>query len=147
MKILVSKCLLGERCRFDGKSKSNQKVIDFLKNHEVIGVCPEVMGGMDVPHPPCERINDKIIGKDGIDYSDKFYKGASIAYDLCMQNNCKLAILKAKSPSCGKDLIYDGNFDGTLIKGNGVLSDKLLKENIKIINEDEIDDLDLEEII
>lgn len=141
MKILVSKCLLGERCRFDGRSKANQKVLDFLKDHEIIPVCPEVMGGMQIPHTPCERIDDKVMGKDGNDYTDKFQNGAKIALDLCLANDCHYAILKAKSPSCGHDYIYDGNFNGTLIKGHGCLTEKLLKHDIKIYNEDEIEQL------
>ena len=144
MKILVSKCLLGERCRFDGRSKTNQAVLKLIEGHEVIAVCPEVMGGMEVPHTPCERIGDKVIGKDGKDYSDKFIKGAKIAADLCAKNHCDIAILKSKSPSCGYRLIYDGNFNGNLIPGNGLLTDELLKQDIKIYNEDEIKDYFLE---
>lgn len=139
MKILVSKCLLGEPCRYNGKAKKDAAVCAFLKDKEVIAVCPEVMGGMSIPHEPCERLDTKVIGLSGQDYSDKFLKGAKHAYQIATKEEVKLAILKSKSPSCGKDYIYDGHFNHHLREGHGLLTEMLLKAGVKVYREDELE--------
>lgn len=136
-KILVSACLLGIPCRYDGKSKPDNRVIALSKFYELIPTCPEVEGGLETPRIPCEIVADKVIRRDGKDVTESYKSGAQFALSLAKKNDCKIAILKAKSPSCGKDYIYDGTFSKTLIRGDGVCA-KLLKENkIIVLTEDE----------
>ena len=136
MKIMVSACLLGDNVKYDGKNNKNDELIDFLKNHEVIKVCPEVLGGLSIPRIPSEIRNNKVINKDNIDVTKEFILGAEKTLEIVKENNIKLAILKKNSPSCGSGTIYDGTFTHTKISGDGITA-KLLKENgIKIFNED-----------
>ncbi len=142
MNILISACLLGHKCRYDGKDK-NQIDLSALEGHNLIAVCPEVDGGLPVPRPPAERVSYYIINKEGNDVTAEYTRGAEIALRAALENNCKIAILKAKSPSCGKGKIYDGTFTKTLIDGNGVTAELLQKNGIAVYTEDEIDLINL----
>lgn len=136
--IIVSACLLGERCRYDGESKPCHN-LDMLKDkYNLIGVCPEVMGGLETPRNPSEICGDKVVDKYGNDNTAAYLKGAEETLLIAKQNNCKRAILKAKSPSCGKGEIYDGTFSKRLVKGNGVTAKMLIENGIKVLTEDEI---------
>ena len=135
MKILVSACLLGYNCKYNGGNNYNQEIAQLEELFEIVPICPEVFGGLTTPRKPSERIGDKVLTADGDDFTENFEKGANQALELCLKNDCKYAILKAKSPSCGCGLIYDGTFTGTTIKGNGVASDLLLKQGVEIYNE------------
>ena len=136
--IIVSACLLGESCRYDGKSKPCQAVINLKEKYNLIPVCPEVMGGLKTPRNPSEIIGDKVIGKDGRDNTKEYKKGAEIALDIALQNGVTKAILKAKSPSCGKGQIYDGTFSGKLKEGNGITAKLFTENGIEVLTEDEI---------
>lgn len=136
-KILVSACLLGVSVRYDGKSKANEELIDKLKDYDFIPICPEVWGGLPTPRVPSEIINDKVINKDGIDVTDNYMRGAIEALNLARKFNIKKAILKSKSPSCGKNKIYDGSFTGSLIDGNGITAKLLMDNDIEVLTEDE----------
>lgn len=133
MKIAVSACLLGVRCRFDGRSKPSGEVQRFLEENdcEVVKICPEVMGGLSIPHPPHEQkvVDGRIhvVDAEGNDHTDAFETGACAACKLAVEAGCTHAILKAKSPSCGVGQVYDGTFTDTLIPGNGIAA-KLLEE-------------------
>ena len=124
MPIAVSACLLGEPCRYDGKSRPCEDVLKLHDACEMVPVCPEVLGGLPVPHAPCEiaaaeralRVTDA----DGVDVTDAFLVGAAKTVELAQEQGCKLAVLKAKSPSCGCGLVYDGAFAGELVPGYGV---------------------------
>ena len=142
MNILISACLLGRACRYDGKDK-NKIDLSRFKEHNLIPICPEVDGGLPVPRPSAERVSSYIINKEGKDVTAEYTKGAEIALRTALENNCKIAILKAKSPSCGKGKIYDGTFTRTLIDGNGVTAELLQKNGIKVYTEEEIDLLQL----
>ena len=137
MNILISACLLGRKCRYDGKDK-NQIDLSCLEGHDLIAICPEVDGGLSVPRPPAERVSSYTINKDGNDVTLEYVRGAEMALKRAVDNNCKIAILKAKSPSCGKGRIYDGTFTGTLTDGNGVTAELLLANGIDVYTEDEI---------
>lgn len=137
MKILVSACLLGYNYKYNGKNNYNKELVEFLKKQEidVIPICPEYFGGLSIPRNPSERICDKVMMNNNRDVTEMFNIGAQKALKLAIENNCKLAIMKAKSPSCGFGEIYDGTFSGVLIKGNGVTSDLFIENNIVICNE------------
>lgn len=135
MKILVSACLLGYNCKYNGGNNYNNDIVSLGDEFEIIPICPEVFGDLPTPRKPSERIGEKVLTADGDDFTKNFKKGAEIALKMCLENSCKYAILKAKSPSCGYGLIYDGTFSGATKSGNGVTSDLLIKEGIEIYNE------------
>ncbi len=136
-KILVSACLLGQPCRYDGRSKPCEKVIQLKERFRLIPVCPEVLGGLSTPRLPCELQNGRVIRKDGADATSFYEKGAQIALSLAKENGCKIAILKEKSPSCSPHLRYDGTFSGTLVEGMGVTAKLLSQNGILVFGENE----------
>lgn len=143
-KLLISACLLGEACRYDGKSKGlDLSVLEALKNKFIlIPICPEVMGGLSTPRLSNERKEDKVIRSDQIDVTRFFNLGAYRALNIALENDVSYALLKEKSPSCGVHRIYDGTFSKTLIPGEGIFSELLKKKtDIKIFNELEIEEL------
>lgn len=146
MNILVSACLLGRACRYDGKSKPCKAVIALSKKHNLIPVCPEMDGGLCCPRTPCERVGERVVSKNGEDKTAEYKKGAQIALETAKKHGCKFAIMKAKSPACSSSEIYDGAFTGTLIKGNGVAADLLIKNGVTVLTEDMIEHLPEEEI-
>jgi len=138
MAILVSACLLGIKCRYDGKSKAYPAVLELLKNETLIPVCPEQLGGRPTPRIPVEIKNGRVVEENGCDRTEEFVHGAEEALRIAKMYDCKKAILKAKSPSCGFGKIYDGTFSKTLTDGNGISAQLLYDNGIEIINEDEI---------
>lgn len=136
--ILVSACLCGINCKYNGTNNYNEKIFNLVKDGNAIPICPEQLGGLSTPRIPSEIKNNRVINKEGIDVTDNFKKGANEVLELCKKLNITKVILKSKSPSCGKGLIYSGNFDGKLVEGNGILADILLKNNIEVINSDEL---------
>ncbi len=139
MNILVSACLLGLACRYDGKSKPCDEVIKLIGKYNLIPFCPEVMGGLPTPRIPSEIVGDMVLNKHGENVTEQYRKGASEALKIAKMYNCKYAILKEKSPSCGKGKIHNGKFDGGYIDGDGITT-RLLKENgISVLGEGEID--------
>jgi uncharacterized protein YbbK (DUF523 family) len=156
MKILISSCLLGEDVRYDGDNSSiafnpnvsfslKELFMDILCDNEIYSFCPEVAGGLGVPRISAEIVkNDKpfiVQNAEGADVTINFLVGAKKALDVCTQEDIKVALLKANSPSCGNINIYDGTFSNNLIKGQG-LSARLLKENgIEVFNETQLKDL------
>jgi uncharacterized protein YbbK (DUF523 family) len=135
---IVSACLAGINCRYDGGSKSCQKVIDLVRIGEAIPVCPEQLGGLITPRIRAERRKDRVITKDGKDVTNEYEMGAKEVLKIARLINCKEAILKSKSPSCGSGKIYDGTFSGELIDDDGILAALLKKNKIKVLTEDEI---------
>ena len=132
-KILVSSCLLGLNCRYDGKNNYSEEIDEFLKDYDVIPICPEIMGGLPTPRCPAEKIGDKVITKEGIDVTEQYVKGANECLFLAKKYNVKKALLKLRSPSCGYGQIYDGTFSHTLVDGNGVTTELLKNNGIEII--------------
>ena len=135
MKIVVSACLLGVSCRYDGKSKPNRDILELMKKHTLIPICPEQLGGLATPRVPAERCKNKVIRKDGVDVTKEYEKGAMEALNIAKLYNCDMAILKEKSPSCGSIKIYDGSFSKTLIDGKGTTAELFEKNGIKVIGE------------
>lgn len=140
MNIIVSACLLGANTRYDGKSSSTEKVISLLKQHNLIPVCPEQLGGMQTPRHPSEIQAGESVIKNcrGEDVTSCFIKGAEEALNLAFLYKCKRAILKSKSPSCGKGLVYDGSFSRRLIEGNGIFAQMLIDNGIEVYTEKDI---------
>ena len=128
MKILVSACLLGENCKYNGKNNYSERVAAYVAGHEVIPVCPEVLGGLPTPRDPSEIVDGVVISCKGVNVDRQFREGAKEALRIAEENNIDLAILQSRSPSCGVRQIYDGSFTGKLIPGQGVFA-KLLSEN------------------
>lgn len=153
--ILVSKCLTGEPCRYNGKGKPNQAVIDFLSNlqigHDYLLICPECDGGLPIPRKGGEICGgsaaDVLLGKakvcncDGDDYTAEFITGARAAVTLAQESGATAALLKEKSPSCGVHLIHNGRFDDGIIEGQGVTAYMLDTIGVHTFCEDELDNL------
>lgn len=136
--ILVSSCLLGSNCKYNGLNNKNDKVLEYIKDKKVIPICPEIMGGLPIPRTPSEIKNNKVITKEGIDVTNNYKKGAEEALYLAKIFNVKKALLKSKSPSCGKNKIYDGSFTSTIIEGNGITTKLLIENGIEVITEEEL---------
>ena len=136
---VVSACLAGCKCRYDGKDNLCPKVKQLVEEGRAITVCPEVMGGMTTPRIPSERKDGKVINSSGDDNTAYFVKGVEKSIEVIKEHNIKKAILKAKSPSCGNKYIYDGTFSRTLVEGKGMLAEKLTELGLEIY--DEGDDL------
>ena len=142
---IVSSCLLGQNCKYNGGNNRCQEVVDFCGQKKYIAVCPESAAKLPCPRPPAERVGDRIVNDRGKDVTDAFMKGAQLSLGTCTTlagfsgAELKGAILKANSPSCGCGKIYDGTFTGTLTEGNGVFAELLLNEGIPVITEKEKD--------
>ena len=144
---IVSACLLGENVKYSGGNNFTEAVVEFLKDKEFIPVCPEVLGGLTIPREPCERLDDRVINKSGADVTEAFHKGA----ERCLENvlekvslgDIEGAILKARSPSCGSEVIYDGTFSSTKIPGDGVFTELLKSKGIKVMTELDFEETDL----
>jgi uncharacterized protein YbbK (DUF523 family) len=134
--ILVSACLLGINCQYNGESDFTRELLEVLKDKgEFIAVCPEVLGGLPIPRDGAEIVGKKVKTANSKDVTKQFLKGAQQVLKIAKENNVKLAILKAKSPSCGADWIYDGTFSRNLIKGDGITATLLKKNKIKVLTE------------
>lgn len=141
MKILVSACLLGCSCRYDGKSKLDERVLALQSSHILIPVCPEQLGGLPTPRLPAEIQGEKVTRKDGQDITAQYVKGAREALRLYTLLGCDCALLKARSPSCGKGCIYDGSFSGALTKGNGITAALFQEKGIRVFTEEETEQI------
>ena len=140
-KILISACLVGDKCKYDGHTNYTPLIKDLLEKYELVPFCPEVEGGLPTPRKPSERKSDKVINNAGKDVTRNFQLGAEKALNICKYLNIKIAILKENSPSCGVNQIYDGNFKNKLIKGEGVTTELLRKNGIAVYNEKQIEEL------
>ncbi len=140
-KILVSACLLGEACRYDGASKPNARVIELTKKYDVIPICPEMLGGLPCPRIPAEQQGVRVVNAVGTDVTEAYRRGAEETVAIAMREQPIFAILKARSPSCGHGFVYDGSFEGRLIPGEGTATAALLKLGLPVFTEEESDAL------
>ena len=143
---LVSACLAGVNCRYDGKNSRNTVICELVKEGKAIAICPEQLAGLETPRVSCEIIidkneNKKVISKNGKDLTEKFALGAEKVLAMAKVIGIKKAILKSKSPSCGYGLIHDGTFSGQLIKGTGLTAELLIKNDIEVCSENNLDKL------
>lgn len=136
--ILISACLVGVNCKYNGENNYNEKAMELLKSGEAIFVCPEQIGGLTTPREPSEikEINGKkhVINNRGNDVTIEFEKGANQVLKLVKELDIKKAVLQSRSPSCGIGKIYDGNFQGKLVNGNGILAQLLLDNGIEVVD-------------
>ena len=141
---IVSRCLLGVNCKYNGGNNRNPDVIQFCEGRAYVTVCPECRGGLPVPRTPSERIGDRVIDRDGVDRTDAFRCGAARSLEdvrvYAAANGCRIAgaVLKANSPSCGVGTIYDGTFTGTKTTGDGVFTALLREEGIPVYTENDV---------
>lgn len=136
-KVLISACLLGFECKYcGGSNKLTERQLAALGEcFRLIPVCPETAGGLPTPRDPSERLGDRVVSNQGRDVTAQYQKGAETALWLARRYDCKAALLKEKSPSCGSGQIYDGSFTGKLIPGDGVAAEELKKEGLIVFGE------------
>jgi uncharacterized protein YbbK (DUF523 family) len=136
---LVSACLIGINCRYDGKSNTSRKCLKLFKNGGLIPVCPEQLGGLSTPREPAEiQKTGRVLKKNGKDVTKNFTRGAEETLKIAKYSGAKSAIFKARSPSCGSKLIFDGSFSRKLIKGDGITTALLKKNGIQVITEEDL---------
>jgi len=128
--------LIGVRCRYDGRSKPNRKVVELAKKEVLIPVCPEQLGGLSTPREPSERRGNRVLTKSGKDVTENFERGAKEVLRLAKLLCIKEAVLAQGSPSCGCGKIYDGTFSGKIVKGDGVTAALLKRNGIRVLSED-----------
>ena len=139
MNILVSACLFGMNCKYSGGNNFSPKVHALKDDHTLILVCPEQLGGLDTPRPPAEIQREgsslKVVNKEGRDVTEEFVKGAEMTLNIAQVHECKLAIMKENSPSCGVKQVYDGSFTGKLVDGSGITAALLMENGIRVVSE------------
>lgn len=140
-KLLISACLMGINCRYDGKNTKLSELDELEKQYDLIPVCPETLAGLPCPRFPLEIVGQCVLNHRGEDYTQEFHNGADLALKVWKESGCPKVLLQSRSPSCGKGLIYDGSFLGRKIAGNGIFVQKLLNENAEIYSELELDQL------
>lgn len=140
-KILLSACLLGQKVRYDGKDclQDHPRLSEWIKSGRTVSICPEMAGGLPTPRPPAEMVGDNVLTIDGKDVTAEYHLGAQKALELVQKHNIRVAILKARSPSCGSKQIYDGTHSKKLIDGMGITAALLIKHGVKVFDESEID--------
>ncbi len=136
--ILVSSCLVGMSCRYDGSDNRSEKVLAYLKDKAWMPICPEQMGGLETPREPAEIVKGRVLTKTSKDVTAQFVKGADESARLAKMTHAREAVLKSRSPSCGCGKIYDGSFSGRLIEGDGLTARALKKMGIQVISEDDL---------
>lgn len=137
MKIIVSACLMGVRCRYNGRGEWDEGVRALMANHHLIPVCPEIYGGLPTPREPAELSAGRVVTCAGSDVTGQYERGAAEVLKLAECFGCKLAIMKKRSPSCGAGRIYDGTFTGTLTDGDGITVRLLKEHGIRVFGEGE----------
>ena len=137
MKVIVSACLAGDNCKYNGGNNLNRKMLDFLQSHEIIKVCPEVLGGLPTPRPSAEIVDGYVMNTEGKNITKEFTIGAQRAFEIVKKENPDLIILQSRSPSCGIRQIYDGTFTGIKIPGHGLFAALCIKAGYKVLDIEE----------
>lgn len=139
--LIISACLLGIPCRYDGRSVKKTDISVLAEKYNLIPVCPEIYGGLPTPRIPSERVGERVMMKDGADVTENYKRGALASLEIARANGARLALLKERSPSCGRDTVYDGTFSGTLTNRHGVTAELFINEGIRVFGESEITEL------
>ena len=140
-RVLVSACLLGCRCRYDGNANLDSRIASEAAARGWIPVCPEILGGLTTPRAPAERKDGEIVTNAGQTVTDAFLRGATEAARLARLYGAEYALLKERSPSCGSGIIYDGAFSGVRVPGDGMTAQKLKQMGIQVFGETQLDSL------
>lgn len=141
--LLISKCLVGEKVRYDGAHcKVNVEDLESLNTkYQLLELCPEVHAGMSVPRPPIERVGNKILDKNGNDYTEQMEKVKSYLDEIIQKYKITKAVLKENSPTCGSKHIYDGSFTGKIVEGQGFITEYLISKGVTVYNEHQLENL------
>ncbi|MGI5931988.1 MAG: aldo/keto reductase [Eubacterium sp.] len=145
MKLLISACLMGQNCKYNGGNNRNDRVLRLAAGNEVITVCPEVMGGLPTPRVPSELRNGRVTAKDGKDVDDAFRAGARQCLEIARREQPDLIILQSRSPSCGVKQRYDGTFSGRLMDGPGVTAELLIQNGFRVVDVEDLENENKEE--
>ena len=137
-KIIVSACLLGENCKYNGGNNKCDDIIALAEKFEIIPVCPECFGGLPIPRVPSEIRDGRVYSKTGEDLTEAFLSGAEQTLYIAREANAPCAVLKENSPSCGFGKIYDGTFSGNKIDGNGITAQLLYDNEIQVFGESQV---------
>ena len=137
-KVLVSGCLLGENCKYNGGNNYNPRVVEFLKDKEVISICPEIMAGMGCPRNPIEIVDGVLTDCHGKNVDALIRKSVIEIMDRIRDEEIQCAILQSRSPTCGVKQVYDGTFSGKLIPGSGVFAKSLMDAGYLVIDGEDI---------
>ena len=138
MRIMVSACLLGENCKYNGGNNRSPELLLLLSGHEVLPVCPEVLGGLPTPRVPAEIVNGTVMNREGVSVDTAFRQGAAKALEMAVRKKPDLIILQSRSPSCGVKEIYDGTFSGRRIPGLGVFAALALQSGFRVMDVEEV---------
>ena len=138
MKIMISACLAGENCKYNGGNNRNEKVLKLMREHEAILICPEQMGGLPTPRVPSEICDGVVKAKDGRIVDREFRAGAARCLEIALREKPDLIVLQSRSPSCGVKMRYDGTFTGILVKGAGVTAQLLMEHGFKCVDVDDL---------
>lgn len=141
MNVLVSACLMGFRCRYDGGAQRLDCLDALRERHVLVPVCPEVMGGLPTPREPSEIRSGRVVTRDGRDVTEAFARGAREAERIALACGCRCALLKERSPSCGLGRVYDGTFTGTLTRGDGLCARLLSQRGLRVLGESQAEEL------
>lgn len=139
MKILVSACLLGENCKYNGGNNYNAAVAEFVKSKEILPICPEMMAGMGCPRTPIEIVDGVLMDRNGNNVDESMREAVAQAMELIRKENIQCAVLQSRSPTCGVNQIYDGSFSGTLIKGSGFFVQALKDAGYQVIDAEDVE--------
>lgn len=138
-KIAVSACLMGVNCKYNGGNNRNQKLLDLLKDREILPVCPEVLGGLPVPRPCAEIQGEAVITQNGQDVTAQYQEGVRQVLERLAGEEIDFAVLQSRSPACGVKQIYDGSFTGTRIPGMGMLARALTQQGYRVVDVEDLD--------
>ena len=143
MKIMISACLAGENCKYNGGNNRNEKVLQLMAEHDAILVCPEQMGGLPTPRVPSELRNGVVTARDGRIVDREFRDGAAKCLEIARQEQPDLIVLQSRSPSCGVKQRYDGSFTGTLVEGSGVTAQLLMENGFRCVDVEDLGEIDI----
>ena len=139
--LLISACLLGTNCKYNGGNNAlpPEKLAALEERYRLVPVCPEQAGGLPTPRLPSECRGEQVVNRAGEDVTEAFRRGAELALETALREDCRLALLKERSPSCGSGRIYDGSFTATVIPGDGVTAEMIKKSGITVYSETEFE--------
>ena len=138
MRILVSACLLGENCKYNGGNNYSSAIAEFVTDKEVLSICPEMMAGMGCPRTPIEIVDGVLMDRNGNNVDASMREVVAQAMEMIQSEDIQCAVLQSRSPTCGVNQVYDGSFSGKLIKGSGVLAQALKAAGYQVIDAEDV---------